>query len=160
MPIAITLPTLDSNPAKTILPQRAWITVLPSGGSALVFKITTGSFSKSVEKKERDTAQADGTILTDRSIVTKVKRGFKFTLDEFSADVATLMNATQITGTARVWARDPDDAVGVASYMTNEFSCTIVQDGDFTLDPADWAKVSFAVDILGTFTNTFDAATV
>lgn len=159
MTIAVTLPTLANDPTKTILPQRCWITILPTSGSAMVFKITTGGFSRTVEKKKREVAAASGIVSADRSVTTRIENSFKFTLDEFSADVATLMNAAQTDGTARVWAKDPSDGATVAAYMSNEFSCSVSQDGEFSLDPADWTKATFTCEVLGTLTHGFDVST-
>lgn len=160
MPIAITLPTLANVPAKTILPQNAWFTHLPTAGTALIFKIKTGSFSRSITKVERKVASSVGIVAKDRSVITEVTNTFKFTVDEFTADLETLMNLSQSSGTGRVWVRDPDDATGFAALMTNEFSCTVAMDGEFSLDPANFSEVSFTVDVLGTFTYNFDEATV
>lgn len=159
MPIAATLPTVTNDPTKTILPQNCYLTFLPTSGSAQNFKLKSGSISRSITKIERKVPSTGGTIVRDRTVVTEVINTLKFTLDEFTADVQTLMNTANNVGTARLWVKDPDDAANTAAILTNEFSCTITQEGEMPLDPSNFTEVTFTADILGTFTYTFDGAT-
>ena len=161
MPIAVTVPSVTNDPTKTILPQHLYITILPSGGSAVSFKPKTASLSTSVTKVERKVATVGGggTVVRDRTVVTEVTRTLKFTLDEYSTDVATLLSTPNLAGTARLWVKDPADAANTAAMLTNEFSMTCTQEGDMNLDSSNFTEVQFTMDVLGTFTLSFDAST-
>lgn len=159
MPIPATLPVITASPGDTIVGQKNIFGFLETAGIQKNFRCKEISFTRGVDKIERKIPDADGSLITDRVVITGKKISFKVTLDEFTADTMIFFNSAQKVGSGRFWMKDPDDAANTAALISNEFACTVYLDGDVSFKPDAFSEFSLTVEITGAFTLTRDGAT-
>ena len=156
MPISDSLPTVTVDPTDTILGSEIIFAFLPSGGSQENFRAKVADLTPDVQKLERKAPDANGLLVTDRTVVTGQKWTLRLTSDEFNTSFIAYINTIYRTGTGKLWVVDPDDAANTASFLSNEFNCTCSPSGSMSMGAEQFTEGAIDVDINGTFTITRD----
>jgi hypothetical protein len=161
MAVPITLPSETATPAESIVGQTIYFGFEESGGSQENILVNVAGLTPNVEKLERKKVNTtSGLIETDRTVVTGISWTMRLTTDEASTELLNYYNNPYRAGVGRLWVGDPDDAVNTVSILTNEFSCTCSPDGETSFQNDSFSEFAIMVTINGTFTLTFNGATV
>lgn len=157
MAITATLPTVSADSTDTILGSKCIFSFTPEGGSNIDILAKLGSITPTIEKLERKAPDANGLLVTDRTVVTGKKWTIRLTFDEFNAGWLSFLNTVYQPGEGRLWILDPDDSATTAALMSNNFTCTCSPDGEMSFAQDQFAEGAIIVDINGTFTLEADA---
>jgi hypothetical protein len=156
------LPTVDFNPAKTLVPQKSIAVFTPASNPEnpinLVGKVV--NYEPTIETIKREVPGGDNMLRPDRIVPIRKSEVFRFELEDVKllADVFGGSLAGIKKGTVQFFVTDPDDAAEKCSIITNAFACQATLDGGLSLTAAEFAKATILFEATEDVTFSVDGA--